>query len=94
MKVKGPHKESVSKSLTCIEEVAGEGLQEGKKNVIGSYRRKNPFYVGGIKCRNTVACRQGKIRSVSNELNELATKISSKNTKNATKIPLTACDKL
>lgn len=88
------HKESVSKSLQGIEEVAGEGFKEGKKNDIGSYRKKDPFYIGGIKCRNTVACRQWKIRSVSNELNKLAIEISKKNTKNATKILLTACDKL
>lgn len=43
-----------------------------------SYRKKNPFYVGGIKCSKTAACRQWKIKSVSNKLNELAIEISRK----------------
>lgn len=46
----------------------------------GSYRKKNSFYVGGIKCRKTAACRQWKIKSLSDKLNELAVEISRKNT--------------
>lgn len=45
VKVKMPPEQSVSESLKGIEEVVGEGLSEGKKNVIGSYKKKSPCYV-------------------------------------------------